>query len=95
VSRATISFILTPYRFVAQWLVTTSLSYIGMLFELGLPSFFLARDSIYSLYEYMLLPVRPSLRLSVCLSVRLSLSVTPVYQSRTVKVMIMQFSLSL
>jgi len=45
--------------------------------------------------EYMLLPVRPSLRLSVCLSVRLSLSVTPVYQSRTVKVMIMQFSLSL
>jgi len=31
---------------------------------------FLARDSIYAIARYMPSPVRPSVRLSVCLSVR-------------------------
>jgi len=48
------------------------LSVTDMLSELGLTTFsdlFLARDSIYAIARYMPSPVRPSVRLSVCLSV--------------------------
>jgi len=36
--------------------------------DVGLLSQFLARDSIYAIARYMPSPIRPSVRLSVCLS---------------------------
>ena len=58
---------------------------LGRLFYLVIPVFSARQHTCY-IARYMLSPVRPSVRLSVCLSVTL------VDQSKTVEVRIMQLS---
>ena len=70
-------------------LMVSVMKVVLLMLQLSI-SKFLARDSIYAIARYMPSPVRPSVRMSVCLSVRLS--VTRVDQSKTVEVRITQSS---